>query len=84
MPRLLIGNKWRKRSSKGHWMSKEVLFLDVNVPMYAAGKEHPYKASCVWLMTEIVERHIAVAIDTQGLLCLADDGDRRKAHRCGH
>ena len=46
-------------------MSKEVLFLDVNVPMYAAGKEHPYKASCVWLMTEIVERHIAVAIDTE-------------------
>ena len=46
-------------------MSKEVFFLDVNVPMYAAGEEHPYKASCVWLMTETTEGHIAVAIDTE-------------------
>lgn len=46
-------------------MDKEVFFLDVNVPMYAAGEEHPYKASYVWLMTEITEGHIAVAIDTE-------------------
>ncbi len=46
-------------------MSREISFLDVNVPMYAAGEEYPYKASCVGLMTEIVEGHIAVAIDTE-------------------
>ena len=46
-------------------MSREVFFLDVNVPMYAAGAEHPYKTSCVWLMTEIAEGRIAVAIDTE-------------------
>jgi len=48
-------------------MSKEVFFLDVNVPMYAAGEEHPYKASCVWLMTEIAEGRIAAAIDTESI-----------------
>ena len=46
-------------------MSKEIFFLDVNVPMYAAGKEHAYKTPCVWLMTEIAEGHIIVAIDTE-------------------
>ncbi len=46
-------------------MADGCFFLDVNVPMYAAGEEHPYKASCVWLMTEIAEGRIAVAIDTE-------------------
>jgi len=46
-------------------MADECFFLDVNVPMYAAGKEHPYKAACVWLVTEIAEGRIAVAIDTE-------------------
>jgi len=43
----------------------DVALLDVNVPMYAAGREHPYKAACAWLMTEIVEGRVAVAIDTE-------------------
>jgi predicted nucleic acid-binding protein len=41
------------------------LFLDVNIPMYAAGREHPYKESCAWVMTEIAEGRIAAAIDTE-------------------
>lgn len=30
------------------------VFVDVNVPMYAAGFAHPYKDACLWLMTELV------------------------------
>ncbi len=41
------------------------VFLDVNVPMYAAGKDHPYKAPCAWLMREIAEGRLEAAIDTE-------------------
>jgi len=41
------------------------LFLDVNIPMYAAGREHPYKEPCAWVMTEIAEGRIAAAIDAE-------------------
>jgi uncharacterized protein len=41
------------------------LFLDVNIPMYAAGREHPYREPCAWVMTEIAEGRIAAAIDTE-------------------
>lgn len=41
------------------------VFLDVNVPMYAAGKDHPYKAPCAWLMGEIAEGRLEAAIDTE-------------------
>lgn len=34
-------------------MNEGPYFLDVNVPKYAAGKAHPYKEPCVWVMTEI-------------------------------
>lgn len=30
-------------------------FLDVNVPMYAGGKEHHYQEPCRWVMTEVAE-----------------------------
>lgn len=40
-------------------------FLDVNVPMYAAGREHPYKEPCAWVMTEITEGRLEAAIDTE-------------------
>lgn len=46
-------------------MSEPVFFLDVNVPMYAAGKPHPYKEACVWLLTEIANERLLVAIDTE-------------------
>ena len=40
-------------------------FLDVNVPMYAAGKEHPYKESCVWILTEIANGRLDVVVDAE-------------------
>ncbi len=40
-------------------------FLDVNVPMYAAGKAHPYKESCVWVLTEIANGRLDVVIDAE-------------------
>jgi predicted nucleic acid-binding protein len=43
----------------------EPALLDANVPMYAAGQEHPYKEPCVWVMTEVAEGRLAVAIDTE-------------------
>lgn len=46
-------------------MGREIFFLDVNVPMYAAGEGHSYETSCVWLMTEVAEGRIPVAIDTE-------------------
>ena len=46
-------------------MAETERFLDVNVPMYAAGREHPYKEPCVWVMTEIAEGRLRVAIDVE-------------------
>ena len=40
-------------------------FLDVSVPMYAAGREHWYRESCVWVMEAITERRFEVAVDTE-------------------
>lgn len=41
------------------------VFLDVNIPMYAGGKDHPYKESCTWIMTEVAEGRLEVATDTE-------------------
>lgn len=46
-------------------MSDELYFLDVNVPMYAAGKPHPYKEACVWVLTEIANGRLEAVIDTE-------------------
>lgn len=46
-------------------MSNDVALLDVNVPMYAAGRAHPLKEACAWVMTEIAEGQLDVAIDTE-------------------
>jgi hypothetical protein len=46
-------------------MNDSVALLDVNVPMYAAGRAHPYKEPCAWVMTEITEGRLAVAIDAE-------------------
>ncbi|MBI2954448.1 MAG: type II toxin-antitoxin system VapC family toxin [Chloroflexi bacterium] len=46
-------------------MTFPVLFLDVNVPMYASGVDHPCKAACVWVMEEIAEGRLEAAIDTE-------------------
>lgn len=46
-------------------MSQSTFFLDVNIPMYAAGQDHPFKAPCAWVMTEIANDNLDVAIDTE-------------------
>jgi uncharacterized protein len=39
--------------------------LDVNVPMYAAGAEHPYRAPCRWIMAEIAGERLNALIDVE-------------------
>ncbi len=46
-------------------MGDAPLLLDVNVPMYAAGKAHPYKESCVWVLTEIANGRLDVVMDSE-------------------
>lgn len=46
-------------------MSVVPVFLDVNVPMYAGGREHPLKAACVWVMRQAAEGLLNVAVDTE-------------------
>ncbi len=46
-------------------MNDTPFFLDVNVPMYAAGKTHPYKESCAWVLTEIANGRLDVVIDAE-------------------
>ena len=46
-------------------MTVPVFFLDVNVPMYAAGTDHPHRAACVWVMEEIAESRLRSAIDAE-------------------
>ena len=46
-------------------MNDTPFFLDVNVPMYAAGKAHSYKESCVWVLTEIANGRLDVVIDAE-------------------
>ena len=43
----------------------QLSLLDVNVPMYAAGGEHPYKAPCAWVMREIAAGRLEAAVDTE-------------------
>lgn len=43
------------------------MFLDVNIPMYAGGKDYRYKESCVWIMTRVAEGKLAVATDTEAI-----------------
>ena len=46
-------------------MSTTPVFLDVNVPMYAAGKPHAFKEACAWILTQIAEDELVAAIDTE-------------------
>lgn len=41
------------------------VLLDVNVPMYAAGQPHPYRAACAWVMAEIARGQLVAAIDAE-------------------
>lgn len=40
-------------------------FVDVNIPMYAAGVDHPLKRPCAWFLEAIVEGSLSAAIDTE-------------------
>jgi predicted nucleic acid-binding protein len=40
-------------------------FLDVNVPMYAAAKDHLYKESCIWVLTEIANGRLDTVINAE-------------------
>lgn len=40
-------------------------FVDVNVPMYAAGADHRLKEPCAWILEAIVEGTLAAAIDVE-------------------
>ena len=53
------------RSLKGPSVNR--VFLDVNILMYAGGKDHRYKESCVWIMTQVAEGTLAVATDTEAI-----------------
>lgn len=46
-------------------MSERPVLLDVNIPMYAAGRPHVYRDSCVKVMHEVAEGRLNVAIDTE-------------------
>lgn len=46
-------------------MNDVTCFLDVNIPMYAAGKAHPYKEACVWILTEVANGRLEVVIDAE-------------------
>lgn len=41
------------------------LFVDVNVPMYAAGAAHRYREACIWVLQQIAAGHIEAVIDTE-------------------
>lgn len=40
-------------------------FLDVNVPMYAAGREHPYREPCRFVMAEVASGKLSVVVDAE-------------------
>lgn len=43
----------------------DLVFLDINVPMYAAGRPHRYREPCRRVMREIAEGRLGAAIDTE-------------------
>jgi predicted nucleic acid-binding protein len=45
--------------------SNEIVFLDANVAMYAAGGEHPYRLPCQKVMAAIAGDALRAAIDTE-------------------
>lgn len=48
-------------------MSDPMYFLDTNIFMYAAGKPHPYKATCVRILSALEQQTITAAINTEVL-----------------
>ena len=46
-------------------MNEEVVLLDVNIIMYAAGQEHPYREDCIRVIRGVAEGKLEAAIDTE-------------------
>ena len=46
-------------------MIASLIFIDVNVFMYAAGAPHSYKAPCVIILSDIEIGALAAAINTE-------------------
>lgn len=44
-----------------------MVFLDTNIPMYAAGKEHPFKQPCINLLMRVAKGDIEAAINVKVL-----------------
>ncbi|EEG76268.1 type II toxin-antitoxin system VapC family toxin [Dethiobacter alkaliphilus] len=41
------------------------VFIDTNIPMYAASKEHHFKASCVEILRSVAAGHLNAFTDTE-------------------
>ena len=46
-------------------MSVPLVFLDVNIPMYAAGRAHAYKEPCAQVMKALANGRLEAAIDIE-------------------
>lgn len=46
-------------------MSEYPVFLDVNIPMYAAGGQHPLREACIWIMKSVAEGDLPAVIDVE-------------------
>lgn len=46
-------------------MSEQTYFLDVNIPIYAAGAAHPLKAPCLAVLQKAVDGEIELLIDAE-------------------
>ena len=43
------------------------VFIDTNIPMYAAGKDHPFKKKCLDILDSIAREEIEAYTDTEVL-----------------
>ncbi|MDR7464863.1 MAG: type II toxin-antitoxin system VapC family toxin [Armatimonadota bacterium] len=48
-------------------MTEAIHFIDANVPMYAAGGEHPLKAPCVAILEAVARREMTAVTDAEVL-----------------
>ena len=46
-------------------MNEDLYFIDTNVVMYAAGKEHFYKLPCLKILNDIESGRIRAAVNTE-------------------
>ncbi len=44
-----------------------MILLDANIPMYAAGRDHPHKAPCIRLLEAVARGELEAAVDAEVL-----------------